>query len=261
MKWDLRNLYETYTRDVRFKTYIQTAKIKQWDKFAIVLGHNHDDCIENILTNITTKSKYENLYGMEYSSQLDFADNKLNFIRPLLQITKSQIYEFAHYVNIPYLFDSTPSWSQRGQIRDIIRPNLIKWNGSAIEGLDELAQIMKSSMECVDILVETWITRISEYEKLPNYKGNNLEKFSKLLEINIWEFKSNKIFWNRFFTKINFNCSTKMLNEFIGKIDIIKKKFDLLQINQRKQIQISKQNKIIYWKGKSNKLYFCFEKI
>ena len=268
MEWDLRNSYESYTRDVRYNTYIQVSKIKDWDNYMIVLGHNNDDCIENILTNITNKTKYENLYGMNFKSEIKFNDNKLIFIRPILSIKKSDIYEYAQINNIPYLFDSTPEWSQRGQIRDIIRPNLIKWNKSSIEGLVELSDILKSSIECVDLLVESWIDRLEININENNYgqgvkniisklKNNNTIKFIK---IKINELKSNKIFWNRFLIKIGQICSSRMLDEYMEKINIIKKKFDMFQVKQINQIQFLKSNKIIYWKTSDNNLFLGFIK-
>ena len=54
-----------------------------------------------------------------------FKLNKMDCIRLMLTISKEQNYDFTHNSNIPYLCDSIFKWSQRGQIRDIIRPVLI----------------------------------------------------------------------------------------------------------------------------------------
>jgi uncharacterized protein (DUF924 family) len=68
MNYDLRNLYEDYTRNARYKAYQDVAKINGWidGEWHVLLGHNYDDSIENILTNIANKNKYSNLKGMEY---------------------------------------------------------------------------------------------------------------------------------------------------------------------------------------------------
>ena len=101
MKYDMRNLYEDYTRDVRYSTYCDVAKLKGWfdNNWYVLLGHNYDDCIENILTNIANKTKYDNLKGMEYESKIKFnsnnSDNVIIFIRPLLTISKEEIYQYA----------------------------------------------------------------------------------------------------------------------------------------------------------------------
>jgi tRNA(Ile)-lysidine synthase TilS/MesJ len=45
--------------------------------------------------------------------------------RPLLAHTKDDIYDFAHKYGVPYLRDTTPSWSTRGKLRNMLVPLLI----------------------------------------------------------------------------------------------------------------------------------------
>ena len=100
--------YEEVTRNMR-KNF---SKIIQ-DKYdsVISMGHNKDDCLENIFSNIIRKQKYDNLNGMEfYGTELN-----VNIIRPFLDFTKNDIYNIANYYKLPYLYDSTPSWSDRGK--------------------------------------------------------------------------------------------------------------------------------------------------
>ncbi len=223
MKWDMRNLYEDYTRDVRYQSYIDVANIKNWNSdYGVVLGHNHDDCIENILTNITNKTKYNNLYGMEFKSNINFKSTNINFIRPMLKIAKNDIYNLAHNINIPYLFDSTPKWSQRGQIRDIIRPALFNWNKSSIDGLDELTKIMSDSFECIDMLVNVWIEKLILFDNLEQKNKVQFSQTTKLgsldfktIQITIDELKPNKIFWSRFISKVGIYPTSNFLTELI----------------------------------------------
>lgn len=269
MKFDLRNMYEDYTKNVRYSTYLDVAKIKGWDNedYCILLGHNYDDCIENILTNISNKTKYDNLKGMEYYSKIKFCNNTINFIRPFLSIPKIDIYNYAEIKKINYLIDSTPKWSQRGIIRDIVKPTLINWNKNSLEGLDELSNVMRESLECVDILVSNWLKKmqslniinISKYIEISVLlKKLNKENFN-VLELDIYEIKINKIFWSIFLEKIGFKQSCKSLNQLLSKINKIKTSFDLIQIKQLSQIQISKDNKIYWWKKNSDSLIFIFE--
>lgn len=285
MEWDLRNLYESYTRDVRYQTYIDVAKQNNWAEgsWGIILGHNHDDCVENIFTNIVNKTKYENLYGMEFISTVNFKLNQLTFIRPMLTISKKEIYDFSHEFNIPYLFDSTPKWSQRGQIRDSIRPSLINWNKSSIDGFDELSRVTSDCMECVDMLINIWFNKLIWFEQLEpidkvclrklspstsifdknihnNYiHNNNIDAKFKVIKIKIDELNPNKIFWSRLIDKIySSNTNFKCIDEFISRIKLFKNKFGSLQPKQLTQIHMgysnnfidnSRQNKIIYyWK-------------
>ena len=279
----LRNLYESYTRDARYQAYEDVAKINGWDNgcWGIILGHNHDDCVENIFTNIVNKTKYENLYGMEFISSHNFKSNQLCFIRPMLKISKEEIYNFAQNSNIPYLFDSTPKWSQRGQIRDLVRPALIDWNKSSIDGFDELTKVTSDSIECVDMLVVIWYNKLCRFNELVsvdkicidklNLKKITHDKF-KVIKIKIDDLKSNKIFWSRFLDKIySSGTNSKCIDAFISRMHLLKKNFNMLQFKQLSQIhmgnsfsynknEISNGKKnIYYWKVQENEIVFGFD--
>jgi hypothetical protein len=51
-----RDIYESLTRDIRFDMYKNIGGL-------VVLGHNKDDSLENIFSNIKKKRSYRNLYG------------------------------------------------------------------------------------------------------------------------------------------------------------------------------------------------------
>ena len=279
MEWDLRNLYEEYTKDVRFQAYLDVAEIKGWNKFTVGLGHNHDDCVENILTNISSKSKYNNLYGMEVFSEVKFekqqyltTNKQIHFTRPFVSISKEEIYNFAHYLKIPYLFDSTPKWSQRGMIRDIVRPALIKWNKSVIEGFDELSLTLTESLECVDLLVLGWMNRIKPFDTLDKKDMVYISKYKmsisqsintqlSVIKITESELKPNKIFWSRLLVKMGFNSSSKNLNEVINRIRVFKQKFKLnqIEIKHLTQVQINKEAKIYFWKCLDTNIVIGFD--
>lgn len=269
MEYDMRNLYEDYTRDARYQAYIDVAKIKGYENnnWYVLLGHNHDDCMENILTNIANKSKYDNLKGMEYETNIKFKNNLIKFARPLLTINKEEIYQYADNKKIAYLIDSTPQWSQRGKIRDIVRPALVEWNQSSLVGLEELANVMKESLECVDLLIFNFTNRIKPFDTLDKKEQVEIirNKMSisnpkiNVIKLEITEIKTNKIFWSKMLEKICFKSSSKSLNELISKICIIKNKFMTIQINQVSQIQINKNNNIYWWKINQTHMIFGFE--
>jgi tRNA(Ile)-lysidine synthetase-like protein len=253
MEYELRNIYESYTRDVRYNSYIQTAEQMDWSNYYVVLGHNADDCFENIMTNIASKKNYENLNGMDFISSITFKNNIINFCRPILSISKSDIYEFAHFNNIPYLCDSTPKWSQRGKIRDIVKPTLNTWDSNIINGLLEIKDIIKNSIECVDLLADSWIQKL----KVGEHCGNKIiinEKECKFLEIECEKVVDSKIFWDRFLSKLNIKPSSKSLDNLIYKISNIKKNFNSMHLNAVSTIELNHNNKLRYWKNKNNNL-------
>jgi tRNA(Ile)-lysidine synthase TilS/MesJ len=137
-----------------------------------------------------------------------------------LTITKNEIYKFSEENNILFLFDSTPSWSQRGKIRDIVRPSLEIWNNNMIGGLIELTDLLRESFECVDLLIDNMKNKLTDY----NYYSLKFGEEIKYLELEIDELKINKILWNRFFNKIGMKLSIKSLEEVLRRFENIKEK-------------------------------------
>jgi tRNA(Ile)-lysidine synthetase-like protein len=239
MSYNLREIYESYTRDVRYKTYINVDR-----EAYVILGHNQDDCFENILTNISHKAKYDNLYGMSLISPIKYHINTINFVRPMLDIPKKEIYEFATVSNIPFLWDSTPKWSQRGKIRDEVRPTLESWDKEMVSGLFEVTNMLKESLELVDTLVNTWKEKIVD----------------NILTCDKDDISNNKIFWKKLFEKKNFRVTTKSLEGFIELINKIKENKINVDINAFVNYELNKTLQIRIKKLKENKIEIYFKK-
>ena len=148
MVHNLRDVYESYTRRVRFGTYTTIDP-----SASIILGHNKDDCFENIMTNIAHRSHYDNLIGMH--AQHD------RVIRPLLHVPKSTIKSFALFHGIPHLPNSTPPWSQRGQIRAQIVPVLNAWDPQFVPGLHELSSTLSEYHHLAQHLARLFVAQPS----------------------------------------------------------------------------------------------------
>ena len=78
----------------------------------------------------------------------------INFIRPMLEIPKADIYKFANTHYIPYLPTSTPAWSQRGKIRDCIKPALQDWSPKLIPAMFQVSAKISSMSKIVDMYVK-----------------------------------------------------------------------------------------------------------
>lgn len=127
-----RDLYEKITKVLRFDLY------KRFNN-PVILGHNQDDCLENIFNNIKKTRSYNNLKGMNEFSE----ENGCVLVRPMLDITKKQIRKFANKYKIPHLPNSTPDWSERGRIRDELLPFLNEFEPALIPGFLKLAENTK----------------------------------------------------------------------------------------------------------------------
>ena len=207
MEYGFRELYETYTRNVRYFAYKEFGPDAK-----IVLGHNKDDIMENIFTNIANKNKYDNLDGMtEYSTQ-----DGICFWRPLLHLSKEEIIKYAHANNIPYLPNSTPTWSQRGQIRNSIVPVINKWNPQFISGLHDLSDTLNEYHEIMNTMIDEIICRKPLY---------------------IDKLHTSKIFWRSLFAKLGYeNISNKSLNHMCERLSDFK---DSMRINISKNLSIN----------------------
>ena len=109
-----REEYEKYTHDVRFNCY------RMFQNHLVILGHNYDDCLENMFSNIKKMKHMNNLKGMNKFSIIE----GVPIYRPLINIKKGDIFGYAQLHSLPYLEDSTPKWSERGRMRDNLIPSI-----------------------------------------------------------------------------------------------------------------------------------------
>jgi tRNA(Ile)-lysidine synthetase-like protein len=227
IKNDLRDIYESYTKKIRFNSYKKVGGKSP----IIILGHNKDDCFENILTNISYKNKYDNLIGMELYSKID----DIQFIRPLYNTSKEDIYKFAHFHKIPYLRNSTPEWSQRGKIRNSVLPILEKWDKRIIDGLFDLSSTIK------DLHI--------------NLKMNVMNEINEEKK----DINTSLLFWKYLiFHKYNFYPSNKSLKSLIERLMIFKNKFNKMDINKKEKIIIKNNLHMNIWKTKSLNITYEF---
>ena len=200
---NMRDFYEKITQKIRFDMY------KKFPDRHVVLGHNKDDCIENIFTNIKKQVSLDNLFGMEKSS----IKHNVTILRPMLDLSKKSIMELANKFNIPYLFDSTPNWSERGKMRDNLIPMLNKFDKKIIHGLINLTKFNKELYSLIDTFV------------IPNFNikqvNNNLFiEHKKCTSFIIWKKIFNQVNENYYIT----NISNKSIRNFLDKLSNLRKK-------------------------------------
>lgn len=233
---DMREVYETYTKKIRFNSYRRVNEIENNDNQPIViLGHNKDDCIENILTNISYKNKYDNLNGIELSMIID----NIHFYRPLINVSKKEIYEFAGNNNLSYLKNSTPDWCQRGKIRTSVIPVLEKWDSRFIDGLSNMTSILK------DLHLNLYIT-----------VNNNFKYKDEILITNL---NTSILYWKYgIFKLFNFYPSNKSLQSLIERLEQWKNSYNTREINKKIKIIIKKNLFLQLWRLKKEK-EMCYE--
>jgi tRNA(Ile)-lysidine synthetase-like protein len=237
MDYGLRELYEEYTRDIRFNTYKLVSEIINQDNSEtnVFLGHNKNDRFENILTNIAGQSHYDNLTGMELIQNM----SDINFYRPLLNTTKEEIYEFAHKLNIQHLPNSTPSWSQRGKIRDQVKPTLMNWNPVIVDSFFKLSKELGSYVKFIESLADDTAQEL---------------KVKKVIRFNINSIPTLEYYWLHVFRVNDIWLTTKSNINWVEKISYIKDKFKTFELNNVSKVNLTKDKQILWKKINSNEI-------
>jgi tRNA(Ile)-lysidine synthetase-like protein len=207
-----REFYETVTREIRFASYKNV--IGDNVNVQVILGHNQDDTLENVFSNIKKGINYDNLFGMEHHS----IEKDVCIARPLLCVPKSDIIKFAHDHNIPYTYDSTPSWSERGRLRDILIPSIKSFDPNMLPGIIQMATNFKEIYQV--------------YEK-------SIPKINRTSNTTCSVTLNNEIYILDYWKKILTNVALEFKIAFISNKSI-NHMITQLKINHRKNDQVSR---------------------
>ena len=217
-----RSHYENITKDIRFELYKNV--VNKYRCIEVILGHHKDDIIENVFNNICRGRSILDLTVLKMDSTI----KNVILSRPLLNIHKDIVLEYASKYNIPYFKDTTPDWSLRGMFRRQILPLLSNAYSDNIS--KNLINISEQS--------DDWNMLIQE--KIINPFINTINFNYKTVEMNIKDnILSPSCFWRVIFMKIFYqfgysNPSRKSIDSFIKTItsDKINKldKLDIINI-------------------------------
>lgn len=232
----LRDVYETYTRRVRFGTYksvVTEAPVHVW------LGHNQDDGLENILTNMTFRSKYENLTGMTTESWQD----GICFHRPFLNVPKRVLIDLANKHGIPYVYDSTNPSCQRGQIRDTIVPVLNRWNPVCTSGIKAMADVLGGLYAVLKASVRDFAARLDA---------------DRALVLCPDALQETPLFWRELCTGFGQYVSNRSLESFVQNIARFKRNFQTADLRVRSKYILNRKTYVEVRKMSKNECYVRF---
>jgi tRNA(Ile)-lysidine synthetase-like protein len=144
-----REFYESMTRDLRFMVYKAVAEVSHIDPI-VCLGHIQEDVVENIWTNFAKGQHLDNLSKMAREE----VQTGVTVCRPFLTLEKSTIYEISTALAIPYLKNTTPSWSNRGKFREHFYAATHAQFGSSVDAkVIEVAQMLTKQSQLIDRLL------------------------------------------------------------------------------------------------------------
>ena len=138
-----RAFYESVTRDLRFAAYKAVG-------LPVFMGHIQEDVIENIWTNLA--------HGTHLDDLAKFAvvgfESGVKICRPWLKVRKTLIYSVAATLGIPYLKNTTPTWSNRGKFRNTFYEATHAQYGSGVDNVMLLvADRIKKQAQMLDRLL------------------------------------------------------------------------------------------------------------
>lgn len=168
-----REFYETMTRNIRFAVYRHV--IGELPSACVILGHIYEDIIENIWTNFAKCQHIANLKKMEESEE----QMGVQIVRPLLNIKKESIFEISKLFYIPYLFNTTPLWSNRGKFReDFYKATHKQFSSSVDSNIIKLAEILRNQSRIIEKLIY--------YPILDSFDHNNQSiNITRAIEFNL----------------------------------------------------------------------------
>jgi len=146
-KIKVKGSVEEFFRQHRLKFLIQTAKTIKAD--TVALGHNLDDQAETVLMRLLRGAGLSGLSGISNRRLMQ----KVVFIRPLLETTRSSIDRFLKNKRISPRLDSTNNQDIffRNKIRHHLLPLLKKkYSPNLLELLSNLAQTSSSDYEYLE---------------------------------------------------------------------------------------------------------------
>ena len=146
-----RDDFEELTRKVRFSMYSKTFNIQFNETSPIVIvAHHMDDVDENRLAELG-KGTIVDIDGMGVSENV----LGVTVIRPLCHDTrKDEIIQAAQDMFMPYMHNSTPTWSRRGWIRAVI--DGIENKQSLLDSLTTAGNLSACISSQLSLSIESW---------------------------------------------------------------------------------------------------------
>lgn len=224
-----RSFYEKMTRDIRFNVY---KSILNYKNPIIVLGHIKDDLIENIWTNLAKCQHLHNLGKMNCSE----IQENVQLERPFLYTDKKEIYKISEEIGIPYLKNTTPSWSNRGKFREKFYPAILEQFGESVDkNILIVANILKMQNDM--------IVKILYKPILDTYSNNKLD-ITLAIKSNL-----DLAGWTYIIENLCHNCakiakpSNRSIEQFIKRLNTThKEKTQLYQMKYNYQFLITLDN-------------------
>lgn len=163
------NSIQLWARELRYAFFKQIQKKENLE--FLVTAHHLNDQLETFIINLSKASGINGLSGIPAN------DNHI--LRPLLNFTKEEIYEFAKGNNIEYREDLSNKKSDylRNKIRNEIVPKLLETNDHFLENFKKSSSYLNQTKDFVQQQIQEIENRLTIFNKY--HKILSKEKLNK----------------------------------------------------------------------------------
>ena len=158
---------EMAARKLRHEFFARAAR--QQKISTIALAHHADDQVELFFLRLLRGSGGEGLAGMKWRAPSP-ADSKITLVRPLLDLSKAELFEFARENNIQFRDDATNFSldAKRNRIRNELLPLLReKYQPGLAKTVLRLMEIVGAESDVAGALAEDWLKQcLPHFERL-----------------------------------------------------------------------------------------------
>lgn len=258
---------QLWARNIRYKFFRKIMADINID--FLVTAHHLDDQLETFLINLSRGSGLLGLRGIPSD------DN--NIIRPFLNFTKQDIYNFATKNNVPFREDYSNKKNDylRNKLRNIIIPELVGISENFIINFKKSINILSKSKEFIDKKIDDFLhensiikegylllnkKNISEESDFVKYEVMNRFGFNKDIEINkIFSANNGKKFFSKDYTLIIDRSFFILRKISIQKEHTEEINFTFNETDDYYSIIFNKNKEYITWKFDKDKVFPPFK--
>jgi tRNA(Ile)-lysidine synthetase-like protein len=160
---DIPNI-EAIAREKRLEQWTEVVGDK--DKSVVALAHHADDRVENMFIRLCRGSNVSGLSSLRYAVKL----GEVNFIRPLIEVARTQIIEYLHAEEIAWREDETNAIAEftRNFFRNKILPEIYSQLEYAKDGMKHAASALTVDANFIEQSAHTLYLKIIYQNSTPS---------------------------------------------------------------------------------------------
>lgn len=174
---------EMAARELRYRWFSEICSERGYSSLAV--AHNSNDNAETMILNLLRGTGVKGLTGMKMKSPLP-GNEGVTLIRPLLEFSRKEIYEYAATRGLVWREDSTnrDSSFKRNRVRNEIFPLFEKINPSFLTALSQDAERFSQVQSIADDFFFSVKEQVSKYDE----DGHLRIDIQKLKGISHWDY-------------------------------------------------------------------------